>query len=145
MVENNTLDAAKAETHTEQGEWFCGAGVRRRKEQRRVGLQAGAGRDRISVFGYLNSVQKANGQLSKSKMVRVGGRREWHYWLWFAKVPLAGETGVAWSWGGVLTRRLSCDPGGWDGGRIRAVVARMPRKGWRWVGVSAFNSRAPVE
>lgn len=32
------LDAVKAERQTEQCEWFCVAGVRHGKEQRRVGL-----------------------------------------------------------------------------------------------------------
>lgn len=34
----------------------------------------------------------------KSKVVYFARRREWHNWLWFPKVPVAGERGMVWRW-----------------------------------------------
>lgn len=87
------------------------------------------------MFGYLNSVRKAHGELLKSKMVCFVGRRERHYWLWLGHQGSSGRReGNGLDLGrpdaGVFTRQMSQDPGGWDGPRIKAVAVKVPRKRW---------------
>lgn len=50
------------------------------------------------MFGYLNYVQRANGELLKSEAVCFIQRREWHNWLSFWKVALARKGGMDWRW-----------------------------------------------